>query len=79
MKQPRNEPVSKVYRVKEQFVEELEERRINMIIETRESITEADIVNATLWKHLDQVTTKDVLEYMEEIGSGRKQKTSKKR
>jgi hypothetical protein len=79
MKQSRTEPVSKVYRVKEQFVEELEERRINMIIETRESVTEADIVNATLWKHLDKVTTKDVLEYMEEVSGTKKQKTGKKR
>lgn len=79
MKQSRTEPVSKVYRVKEQFVEELEERRINMIIETRESVTEADIVNATLWKHLDKVTTKDVLDYMEEVSGTKRQKTGKKR
>lgn len=79
MKQTRNEPVSKVYRVKEQFIEELEERRINMIIETRENITEADIVNATLWKHLDTITTKDVIEYMEQAGGAKKQKSTKKR
>jgi hypothetical protein len=79
MKQPGNEPVSKVYRVKEQFVDELEERRINMIIETRENITEADIVNATLWKHLDTITTKDVIEYMEQMGGSKKQKPSRKR
>ena len=79
MKQTRVEPVSKVYRVKEQFVEELEERRINMIIETRENVTEADIVNATLWKHLAQVTTKDVLEYMEEVTGTKKQKPRAKR
>lgn len=79
MKQPGNEPVSKVYRVKEQFVDELEERRINMIIETRENITEADIVNATLWKHLEGITTKDVIEYMEEVGGVKKQKSSRKR
>jgi hypothetical protein len=74
MKQTRNEPVSKVYRVKEEFVEVLEERRINMIIETREDIAEADLVNAALWRYLDKVTTKDVLEYKEEFGSTKKPK-----
>ncbi|UWG52576.1 hypothetical protein [Pseudomonas aeruginosa] len=66
--------MSKVYRVKEEFVEVLEERRINMIIETREDIAEADLVNAALWRYLDKVTTKDVLEYKEEFGSTKKPK-----
>lgn len=66
--------MSKVYRVKEEFVEVLEERRINMIIETREDIAEADLVNAALWRYLDKVTTKDVLEYKEEFGSAKKPK-----
>jgi len=74
MQQTRSEPVSKVYRVKEEFVEVLEERRINMIIETREDIAEADLVNAALWRYLDKVTTKDVLEYKEEFGSTKKPK-----
>ena len=34
-----------------------------MIVETREDIAEADLVNATLWKYLDQITTKDVMKY----------------
>ena len=74
MKQTRSEPVSKVYRVKEEFVEQLEERRINMIIETREDIAEADLVNAALWQYLDKITTKDVLEYREEFSSNKKPK-----
>lgn len=59
--------VTKPYRVRDEFVEVIKERRINMIVETREDIAEADLVNATLWKHLDQVTTKDVLKYREEV------------
>jgi hypothetical protein len=74
MKQTRSEPVSKVYRVKEEFVEQLEERRINMIIETREDIAEADLVNAALWRYLDKITTKDVLEYREEFSGNKKPK-----
>lgn len=74
MEQTRSEPVSKVYRVKEEFVEQLEERRINMIIETREDIAEADLVNAALWRYLDKITTKDVLEYREEFSGNKKPK-----
>lgn len=74
MKRTSVEPVSKVYRVKEEFVEVLEDRRINMIIETREDVAEADLVNAVLWRYLDKITTKDVLEYKEEFGNGKKPK-----
>lgn len=77
MKQASTESVSKVYRVKEEFVAVLEEQRINMIIETREDIAEADLVNAVLWKYLDKLTTKDVLEYKEESGSGKKPKRAR--
>lgn len=45
----------------------IKERRINMIVETREDVAEADLVNAVLWKHLGELTTKDVLKYREEI------------
>lgn len=74
MKQPGNELVSKVYRVKEEFVQILEDKRINMIIETRESIAEADIVNAVLWRYLDKITTRDVMDYKDEIGTGKSKK-----
>lgn len=74
MKRASVEPVSKVYRIKEEFVEVLEDRRINMIIETREDVAEADLVNAVLWRYLDKITTKDVLEYKEEFGNGKKPK-----
>lgn len=77
MKQASTESVSKVYRVKEEFVAVLEEQRINMIIETREDIAEADLVNAVLWKYLDKLTTKDVLEYKDENGSGKKPKRAR--
>lgn len=77
MKQPGIEPVSKVYRVKEEFVQVLEDKRINMIIETRESIEEAEIVNAVLWKYLGGITTKEVMEYKEETGTRKPKKRSR--
>ncbi|TRX76708.1 hypothetical protein [Pseudomonas mangiferae] len=59
--------VTKPYRVRDEFVEIIKERRINMIVETREDVGEADLVNAVLWKHLSTLTTKDVLKYREEV------------
>ncbi len=59
--------VTKPYRVRDEFVDVIKERRINMIVETREDIGEADLVNAVLWKHLSELTTKDVLKYREEV------------
>jgi hypothetical protein len=59
--------VTKPYRVRDEFVEVIKERRINMIVETREDVAEADLVNAVLWKHLGELTTKDVLKYREEV------------
>ncbi|CEI20871.1 hypothetical protein [Pseudomonas aeruginosa] len=39
-----------------------------MIIETKDDVRESDLVNATLWKYLSKITTKDVLEFREEFG-----------
>ncbi|NNN24675.1 hypothetical protein HLG94_09710 [Pseudomonas nitroreducens] len=59
--------MTKPYRVRDEFVDVIKERRINMIVETREDVGEADLVNAVLWKHLKDLTTKDVLEYREKV------------
>lgn len=32
-----------------------------------QDVGEADLVNAVLWKHLKDLTTKDVLEYREKV------------
>lgn len=42
---------------------------MKMIIETKDDVRESDLINATLWKYLDKITTKDVLEFREEFGS----------
>lgn len=59
--------MSKPYRVRTEFSDKIAEMRINMIVETRQDVAEADLVNALLWKHLDRLTTKDVLSYREEV------------
>ncbi|HGP1317022.1 TPA: hypothetical protein ACLF3A_006449, partial [Pseudomonas aeruginosa] len=57
------------YRVRDKFVDEVKDRRVKMIIETKDDVRESDLINATLWKYLDKITTKDVLEFREEFGS----------
>lgn len=59
--------LTKPYRVRDEFVEVIKERRISKIVETREDVAEADLVNAVLWKYLADLTTKDVLKYREEV------------
>lgn len=59
--------LSKAYRVRGEFVELIKDKSIDLIIETKERIEEADIVNALIYKHLKEITAKDVTKYIEEI------------
>mgnify|MGYP003583369837 CR=1 FL=1 len=59
--------LSKAYRVRGEFVESIKDKSIDMIIETKERIEEADIINALIYKHLKDITAKDVTKYIEEI------------
>ena len=44
--------LSKTYRVRGEFVESIKEKSLDFIIETKERIEEADIINALIYKHL---------------------------
>lgn len=59
--------LSKTYRVRGEFVESIKEKSLDFIIETKERIEEADIINALIYKHLNDVKAKDVTKYIEEI------------
>ena len=59
--------LSKTYRVRGEFVETIKDKSLDFIIETKERIEEADIINALLYKHLKEMTAKDVTKYIEEI------------
>lgn len=59
--------LSKTYRVRGEFVETIKEKSLDFIIETKERIEEADIINALLYKHLKEMTAKDVTKYIEEV------------
>ena len=59
--------LSKTYRVRGEFVETIKDKSLDFIIQTKERIEEADIINALLYKHLKEMTAKDVTKYIEEV------------
>lgn len=59
--------LSKTYRVRGEFVDSIKEKSLDFIIETKERIEEADIINALIYKHLKEISAKDVTKYIEEV------------
>lgn len=59
--------LSKTYRVRGEFVETIKDKSLDFIIETKERVEEADIINALLYKYLKEITAKDVTKYIEEV------------
>lgn len=47
--------LSKTYRVHGEFVESIKEKSLDFIIETKERIEKADIINALIYKHLKDI------------------------
>ena len=50
--------LSKTYRIRGEFTEKIKELSLDFIIETKERIEEADIINALLYKHLNEIKLK---------------------
>lgn len=63
----RKSDLSKTYRIRGEFTDKIKDLSLDFIIETKERIEEADIVNALLYKHLSDLKAKDVTKYIEEI------------
>ena len=59
--------MSKTYRVRPEAVEEIKDKRIKLILETKDEIKESDLLGVLIWKYLDTVTAKDVERYREEV------------
>ncbi|MFW2003616.1 hypothetical protein [Acinetobacter ursingii] len=59
--------LSKTYRIRGEFVDAIKEKSLDFIIETKERVEEADIINALIYKHLNDIKAKDVTKYIEEI------------
>ena len=62
--------LSKAYRVRGEFVESIKKKSIDFIVETKDKIEEADVINALIYKHLKDISAKDVTKYIEEIKKG---------
>lgn len=63
----RKSDLSKTYRIRGEFTKDIKEVSLSFIIETKERIEEADIINALIYKHLKDIKPKDVTKYIEEI------------
>ena len=63
----RKSDLSKTYRIRGEFTDKIKDLSLDFIIETKERIEEADIVNALLYKHLSELKAKDVTKYIEQI------------
>ena len=59
----RKSDLSKTYRIRGEFTDKIKDLSLDFIIETKERIEEADIVNALLYKHLSELKAKDVTKY----------------
>lgn len=58
---------SKVYRVNPVFLKRIKKIWLETTIETKKKVEESDVVNAVLYKFLDQISINDVKEYRREI------------
>ncbi len=59
--------MAKTYRLREEATEALKDKRMKMILETKDDVRESEVLGAMIWKFLDQITPKDVQEYREEV------------
>lgn len=56
---------AKTYRIKGSLVEKAQKLHIEYIIERKEAIDEAEIINALIFKGLESVQNSDIVKYLE--------------
>lgn len=56
---------SKTYRVKKTLVKQVKEKQMAYVLDKKEVIDEADIVNALILKGLEQCKNEDIAKYMQ--------------
>lgn len=59
--------MAKTYRLRDEAVEALTEKRIKLIVEKKEDFKESDLLGALIWKHLEGLKADDVKAYREEV------------
>lgn len=55
----------KTYRVKEDLVKQIKKRELGYILDKKETITEAEVVNALVLKGLETAKNEDMQRYIE--------------
>lgn len=58
--------MSKTYRINGDTQELIHEKRINLIIKTKEDIKESDILHALINKHIHNITIEDIENFKED-------------
>ena len=64
-KQSFGETQAKNYRVKQSLVGKIKDMQIAYIVERKEAIDEAEIVNALIFKGLENIQHSDIAKYLE--------------
>ncbi|SFB64151.1 hypothetical protein [Azotobacter beijerinckii] len=59
--------MAKTYRLRDEAVDALKEKRIELIVERKEDVKESELLGMLIWKHLKGVTEKDLEEYREQV------------
>lgn len=68
--------MSKTYRINDSAQELIHEKRISLIIKTKEDIKESDILHALIKKHINTITIEDIENLKEDKIFKRKGKES---
>ena len=55
----------KTYRVKQDLVNKVKEKQLNYVLDIKEVVDEADIVNALILKGLENYKNSDIQKYLE--------------
>ena len=53
-------------RIRNTLLEQIEEKKWKIKYELRVDIQDVDVINALIWKYLDELNAKEVLEYRRE-------------
>lgn len=56
---------AKTYRVKSSLVEKAKKLHINYIIDRKEAVDEAEVINALIFKGLETIQNSDIAKYLE--------------
>ena len=59
--------MAKTYRLRDEAVEALMQKRLKLIIERKEEFKESDLLGALIWKHLSSISAQDVKAYREAV------------